>query len=167
MGHRSRPIIMTPFSSKPRPDRASAIDRVIEEVTSWPGVTMAPHPFDAVEFRLDGVEFGHLNREGRLDIPFVRRIRNALVDGGSVERDPSIPDSGWITFDVEDEAGARHAISLLKLSWIHRSIESGREDVDLLALRDELSRLELPGHVQSWFEDLMARRLGVRATTDG
>jgi hypothetical protein len=140
--------------SKSRRERAAAIDRVIEVVSSWPGVRLAPHQFDAVEFQLLGTEFGHLHRSGRLNVPFVRRLRDALVDDGSASAHPWVPNSGWITFEVHDEATAEHALFLLKLSYLHRVMVNRRIDVDPVWIRTELDSLQLGGRLAEVFATL-------------
>ena len=145
---------MLTFNSKSKRERAAAIDRVIEVVTAWPGVRMAPRQFDAVEFRLGDVEFGHLHRSGRLDVPFLRRLRDALVDDGSAIVHPWVPNSGWITFDIQNDATAEHAIFLLKLSYLHRVIAGGPVDADPGWVRGELEALGLGARIAEVFDTL-------------
>jgi hypothetical protein len=48
--------------------------RQIEEaVLGWDGVTVHPHRFGGVEFRLGKVELGHLHGDGLADLPFPPR----------------------------------------------------------------------------------------------
>jgi hypothetical protein len=153
-------IMFHPRSRRERArDRAEAIDRVIEQVLTWPDVTMAPHQFDSVEFQLDGTEFGHLNRSGRLDVPFVRRIRNALVDEGAADAHPWVPNSGWLTFDVGGSDDADNAVYLLRLSYLYRTIVTRGGDVDFEALRRELDSLDLPRRLVDIYDSLLSRYL--------
>jgi hypothetical protein len=158
-------IMFPPWSKRERArDRAAALDRIRSEVTSWPGVSMAPHQFDAVEFQLDGTEFGHLHRDGRMDVPFVRRIRNALVEGRDADVHPWVPDSGWVTFSVASGHDVDHALYLLHLSYLYRTIVSVRDGAvaTLETARGEVEALQLTGRLSDAFEDLLARR-GVAA----
>lgn len=153
-------IMFHPRSRRERArDRAEAIDRVIEQVLTWPGVTMAPHQFDAVEFQLDDTEFGHLNRNGRLDVPFVRRIRNALVDEGAADVHPWVPNSGWLTYEVAGHDDTDHALYLLRLSYLYRTIVARGGDFDFEALRSELDGLGLSPRLAEVFDGLLSRRL--------
>jgi hypothetical protein len=147
-------------------DRADAIDRVISEVLKWPGVTMAPHQFDAVEFQLDGVEFGHLDRGGVLGVPFVRRIRNALVDRGEAVVNRWVPNSGWVAYKLSSDTDADHALRLLRLSYLYRTIAVGDgAGASVDDLRRELDALRLPRRIADLFESLIAHRLE-EATSD-
>jgi hypothetical protein len=158
-------MVFNPRNRSVRRERAEAIDRVIAEVTSWPGVTMAPHPFDAVEFHLEGVEFGRLDRDGVVDVPFVRRIRNALVDRGDVTVDRSVPNSGWVTYQITGGGGARRALRLLRLSYLYRTLAGRDAGAPPEDLRLELESLDLPARVADLFDKLLSR-LPERAETD-
>jgi len=156
-------IMFPPWNRRERArDRAAALDRVLAEVTSWPGVTMAPHQFDAVEFQMDGTEFGHLHRDGRLDVPFVRRIRNALIDHSDASVHPWVPDSGWVTFTVASPRDADHALFLLRVAYLYRAIASRRLGEagmpSLETARDGVEALGLQGRIADVFADLLARR---------
>lgn len=141
---------------KHRRERAVAIDAVIEEVTSWPGVALAPHQFDAVEFQLAGAEFGVLHRDGRLDVPFVRRIRDALVNAGRAHSHPSVPNSGWTTFAVEDEDSVSGALFLLELAYLYRALSNPGLGVPDGWVHDALAALGLDGPLADAFDDLTA-----------
>lgn len=144
-------------------DRAEALDRILGHVAAWPGVSTAPHHFDAVEFQIDGTEFGHLHRSGVLSVPFVRRIRNALVDAGMADVHPWVPNSGWVTFEVRSMEDVEHAIRLLRLSYLYRAIAArhSREAEDGLPtpeeVRDELESLRLPSRLLGVYGGLLSR----------
>lgn len=144
-------------------DRAEALDRILGRVAAWPGVSTAPHHFDAVEFQIDGTEFGHLHRSGVLSVPFVRRIRNALVDAGMANVHPWVPNSGWVTFEVRSGEDVEHAVYLLRLSYLYRAIAKRhrREEEDglptLEEVRDELESLRVPPRVLGVYGGLLSR----------
>jgi hypothetical protein len=46
---------------------ANAIER---ERRSWPGVTVAPHRFGGIAFRIGRRELGHLHGDRLADLPF-------------------------------------------------------------------------------------------------
>jgi len=84
--------------------------RIRREVGSWEGVTMHPHRFGGVEFRLGRRELGHLH-ETWADLPFTRRIREMLVETGRAEPHRfGVP--GWVSHDLDDEA-----VELFRLSY--------------------------------------------------
>jgi hypothetical protein len=117
---------------------------------------MAPHPFDAVEFQLAGIEFGRLHRDGRLEVPFVRSVRNALVADGAAEIHPWVPNSGWTAFFVEDDETAAHAVFLLELAFLYRAATNPGLGVPDSWLREALHELKLTGRLSEVFDDLTA-----------
>lgn len=147
-----------------RREREDAVERVLSEVRTWPGVTTAPHPFDAVEIQLGALEFGHMHRSGVLDIPFVRRLRNAVVDAGQASAHRWIPNSGWVTFEIRTAGDAAAALRLLRLSYLYRSIVAGGGELGYAAIEDELAVLDLEPRVREVFASILARR---RAAADG
>jgi len=151
---------MLPFSSrkKRRAFESEAVHRVVTEVETWPGVATAPHQFGAVEFQLDGTEFGHIHRDGTLDVPFVRRLRNPLVAAGAVSRHRWVPDSGWVTLHVESDADIERAILLLRLSYLYRMLLRPERSLRLDDIATEVEGIELPLEARRGFLDLVARR---------
>ena len=86
-------------------DGDDALEKIIRELTSWPGVISKPHRFGGVEFRMNGREMGHLHKAGRFaDLPFPMTIRNELVKDGRALPHHILPNSGWVTFLIKEEA---------------------------------------------------------------
>ena len=96
-------------------------DRIAAEVSSWNGVTVHPHRFGGVEFRVGHRELGHVHRDGLADLPFPVRIRERLVAEGAAEPHHILPDSGWVSFRVRSDADVPHAIELFRLNYERRS----------------------------------------------
>jgi Family of unknown function (DUF5519) len=90
---------------------------ITREVTSWPGVSAAPHRFGGVEFRLGRRELGHLHGDRLADLPFPVRVREQLVDEGRVSPHHVLPDSGWVSFRIRGEADVPEAIALFRLNY--------------------------------------------------
>jgi Family of unknown function (DUF5519) len=76
--------------------------RIEQEVGSWEGVTVHPHRFGGVEFRLGRRELGHLHTGGWADLPFTRRIREMLVETGRAEQH-RFGVAGWVSAELSDE----------------------------------------------------------------
>lgn len=83
--------------------------RIEQEVGSWEGVTVHPHRFGGVEFRLGKRELGHLHRTWA-DLPFTARIREMLLETGRAQPHRAGV-NGWVSVDLED------AIELFRLSY--------------------------------------------------
>ncbi|MDX6453722.1 MAG: hypothetical protein QOH16_3771 [Gaiellaceae bacterium] len=101
-------------------------ESIEREVASWDGVTVQPHRFGGVEFRLEKRELGHLH-ETWADLPFTARIREMLVETGRAEPHKFGVD-GWVSRDLDDEV-----IELFRLSY-----ERARVAQNVRASRDQL-----------------------------
>jgi hypothetical protein len=83
--------------------------RIEAEVGSWDGVTVHPHRFGGVEFRLGKRELGHLHQTWA-DLPFTSGIREMLVETGrAMPHRAGV--NGWVSVDLED------AVELFRLSY--------------------------------------------------
>jgi len=83
--------------------------RIEQEVGSWEGVTVHPHRFGGVEFRLGRRELGHLH-ESWADLPFTLRIRTMLLETGrAMPHKAGV--NGWVSVDFDD------AVELFRLSY--------------------------------------------------
>jgi hypothetical protein len=54
-------------------------ERLKEDVSSWPGISVHPHRFAAREYRLGQAEVGHVHFRGDVDIPFPRPVHDFLL----------------------------------------------------------------------------------------
>jgi hypothetical protein len=93
-----------------------------QEVGAWEGVSVRPHRFGGVEFRLGRRELGHLH-ETWADLPFTRRIREMLVETGRAEPH-RFGVAGWVSRELGDGV-----VELFQLSY---------ERARLAALRQQL-----------------------------
>jgi hypothetical protein len=121
------------------------IKTLIEDVSSWPGVTCHDHRFDGVEFRVGEREIGHVHNFGIVDIPFTVKIRDALIHAGRAEQHHWLPDSGWTTVRVK-EHGVDNAAGLLRLSYL-RIRAKGEDSEAASRARGELDSLEMEREV--------------------
>jgi hypothetical protein len=95
----------------------SAKEAIQTAVLQWPGVTAHPHRFGGEEYRLGKREIGHLHGNSLVDIPFPTAVRNELVAAGQVMPHHVLPDSGWVSFYIRQEADIEQAIALLQRSY--------------------------------------------------
>ncbi len=94
-----------------------ARDRINEAVLAWTGVTAHPHRFGGTEYVLGRREIGHVHGNTLVDIPFPTKVHDELVAAGRAELHHVLPDSGWISFYIREEADVQRAIDLLRLSY--------------------------------------------------
>ncbi len=94
------------------------LKRLENQVSTWPNISVHPHRFGGREFRFGGAEVGHLHNGGVVDIPFPRSFRDALLAEGLAEEHRWVPNSGWVTFRVGSEDDLKHALWLMRLSYL-------------------------------------------------
>src|SRR5947209_9066370 len=99
------------------PEQEGAAARIRATVGSWPEVAIGAHRFGGVEFRVGRRELGHLHGNRIADLPFPRRVRDELIAAGRAGPHHVLPDSGWITFAIEDSEDVDRAIELFRLAY--------------------------------------------------
>ena len=105
-------------------------ERIEREVGSWDGVTVSPHRYGGIEFRLGRRELGHLHGDRLADLPFPVTVRRELVAAGRAEAHHILPQSGWVSFWIRRAADADAAIELFRFNydrpWMTRATGSSR-----------------------------------------
>jgi luciferase-like monooxygenase len=98
--------------------------RIEREVGSWEGVTVSPHRFGGLEFRVGRRELGHLHGDRLADLPFPVPIRRELVAAGRVEPHHILPESGWVSVRLRRDADVDATIELFRFNyarpWLQR-----------------------------------------------
>jgi hypothetical protein len=113
--------------STPEGTMAESIQQqIVREVSSWPDVTVAPHRFGGVEFRVGRRELGHLHGSRWADLPFPVRVRDELIAAGRAERHHVLPQSGWITVRIRGASDVADVVDLFRMnydrSWETRNV---------------------------------------------
>ena len=90
---------------------------ITQTLTSWDGVSTAPHRFGGVEYRLGSRELGHIHGDHLVDIPFPSKVRDEIVDAGLAEPHHILPETGWISFYLREENDVQKALELLRRSY--------------------------------------------------
>ena len=96
---------------------STAAERIASEVTSWEGVTSAPHRFNGVAFNLGRRELGHVHGDQLADLPFPRRVRDELIAAGQASEHHWMPDSGWVSRRIQTDEDVADVIALFRLSY--------------------------------------------------
>jgi hypothetical protein len=92
-------------------------EKVKMELMGWPGVTSQPHRFGGMEFRMNGREMGHMHGGRFADLPFPMSIRNELVKDGRALPHHVLPNSGWVTFLINEEPDISSLINLFRMQY--------------------------------------------------
>jgi hypothetical protein len=109
------------------------IASIEREVASWDGVTVHPHRFGGIEFKLGRRELGHIHPGGWADLPFTRRIREMLLETGRAEPH-RFGVQGWVSRELGDDV-----VELFRLSY-ERALVAQR----VRESRDELGEARGP-----------------------
>ena len=106
--------------------------RIEREVGSWDGVTVSPHRFGGIEFRVGRRELGHLHGDRLADLPFPVAIRRELVAEGRAEPHHILPESGWVSVRIRQDSDADRVIELFRQNyerrWLSAAGPSGQSD---------------------------------------
>jgi len=94
-----------------------AQDLITAALTSWQDVTVEPHRFGGVEYRIGTREIGHIHGDTLVDIPFPKKVRDEIVSTGRALPHHILPGTGWVSFYIRQEADVEKAIALLKESY--------------------------------------------------
>ncbi len=129
----------------------SNIDEIVKEVSGWEGITADPHRFGGTEFRYGKPEIGHIHRNGLTDIPFPMKIRDELIKEKIVHPHHILPESGWISFYVRNEADIKTAIKLFRLSYLRYAIKRG---IAITAYKDELKSMNLSETIKNIYYNM-------------
>jgi hypothetical protein len=90
---------------------------VVDAVGAWPGATIAPD-HDGLSLMLRGVTLGHLDWNGRLDLPFRPEVRDRLVAEEMASLDPDRAETNGVVFVVRSGVDVDRAIWLLRLEYL-------------------------------------------------
>ncbi len=96
---------------------SNAQKTITQALTSWEGVSTAPHRFGGVEYLLGTRELGHIHGDHLVDIPFPKKVRDEVVGAGLAEPHHILPETGWISFYLQEEMDTQTAIALLRRSY--------------------------------------------------
>jgi hypothetical protein len=81
---------------------SNILESIQKEILSWSFVTAEVHEFGGIEFRLNKREMGHIHGERLVDLPFPMKIRNELVSSGRVSPHHVLPQSGWVSYWINN-----------------------------------------------------------------
>ena len=95
----------------------SARERVNQAVMKWPGISAQPHRFGGTEYLLGKREIGHMHGDSLIDIPFPTGVAREIVAAGRADPHHILPDSGWVSIYLHDEADVQRGIDLLRMSY--------------------------------------------------
>jgi len=90
---------------------------LVQAVGEWPDVVIATKP-TGLCLTLGGVVLGHLQWNGRIDLPFGPKLRDRLVTERMASRHPDFSETDRVVFDVRSQADVDRALWLLRLAYL-------------------------------------------------
>lgn len=97
--------------------RLGASEKIAQVVLSWPQIEAHPHRFGGTEYCLGRREIGHVHGDHLVDIPFPKKVRDEIVAAGEAQPHHILPESGWVSLHLREEADTERAIRLLRRSY--------------------------------------------------
>ncbi len=94
-----------------------ASKQIVDTLLTWQGIETHPHRFGGTEFCIGKREIGHIHGDSLVDIPFPKKIRDEIVAVKEAEPHHILPETGWVSFYLREEADVERAIALLKRSY--------------------------------------------------
>ncbi|MDQ3573215.1 MAG: DUF5519 family protein [Actinomycetota bacterium] len=96
----------------------SAGERIVAEVTSWPGVEAVDGSRGELSLRLGKREIGHLHGDHALHLGFPKKLWHELHEQGRIDYHPVFPGKpGYAARRIADEDDVRDVIELLRLNY--------------------------------------------------
>jgi hypothetical protein len=96
----------------------TASERIIEAVTSWPGVEAGPGTRGEFGFKVGSTEIGHLHGDHAAHFGFPKAVGLTLREEGRVVDHPVFPGKpGPAARRIEDDADVEDVIALLRLNY--------------------------------------------------
>jgi hypothetical protein len=139
------------------------LKKLEDEVSAWPNISVHPHRFGGREFRFGSAEVGHVHAGGVVDIPFPRSVRDALLADGLAEEHHWVPNSGWITFRVRRDGDLKHALWLMRLSYLRYTLKTAADPRGLL--KQESEELGLSPQFKSLLESFASRTVSTSGSS--
>jgi len=131
------------------------LKKLEEAVSTWANISVHAHRFGGREFRFGSAEVGHVHIGGVVDIPFPRPLRDALLAAGFAEGHRWVPNSGWTTFQVRGENDLKHALWLLRLSYLRYALKASADPRSVF--EQETEALHLSPEFRSLLEPFVPR----------
>jgi Luciferase len=92
--------------------------RIVDEVTSWPGVVAERGDRGELSLRVGGREIGHLHGDRAAHFGFPKDVWRELHEQGRIDHHPVFPGRpGPAAHRIDDEDDVRDVIALMRLNY--------------------------------------------------
>jgi len=104
----------------------TASERIIEEVTSWPGVEAGPGSRGEFAFTLGKRQLGHLHGDHAFHAGFPKNVWQELFDQGRIDYHPVFPGQpGHASRRIETDEDVRDVIAMIRLNYDRAAARHG------------------------------------------
>jgi hypothetical protein len=112
----------------------TAGQRILDEVTSWGGVTVTAGSRGETSIRVGRKELGHLHGDAVLHAGFPIAIWHELHDQGRIDYHPVFPGKpGYASRQIENESDVSDVIELLRINYTRAAARRSRVDPESVA----------------------------------
>lgn len=103
--------------------------RLIDEVSSWPGVEVGAGRFRSVRFSVGRHELAHIHGTTALDVPVPPDQKAELVERGeAIPHRFTPPGSAWVTLILESPESVDQALEIVRERYEHaRGVAAARD----------------------------------------
>jgi hypothetical protein len=113
-------------------------ERIVEEVTAWPGVTAGPGERGEFSFKLGRRELGHLHGDHTAHFGFPKEVWAGLFEQGRIDYHPLFPGRpGFGARRIETDDDVRDVIVLLRVNY-DRLVERHGVPAEVAALAEAM-----------------------------
>lgn len=121
--------------------KSKMITEIENEILKWDETSIGKGDFGAKTFLYQGKEFGHIHKDGTLDIVFGNRLTAELLQQKLVQKHLYVLDAA-ITYIVSNEEKIPFAVSLLRFSYLLHFIKANENDMEAKHLfESEMAKL--------------------------
>ena len=96
--------------------RLRATSAIEATVRSWPEMRVGVHRLGGIGFFFRDKESSHIHGNGLLDCFVGRANRERLIASGHALPHHVFPNSGWISFWIEDEKDVKAAMEIIRIA---------------------------------------------------
>jgi hypothetical protein len=148
-----------------RQEIENTVEKLIDDVGSWIGVTVGEHRFGGTEWRVGPREIGHVHAWGMLDIAYLRALRDVLIEENQTGVHHLLDQSGWTTFYIQHPDDLDHARWLVRLSYLYhvnilKKTAAGAAEYEAIDVQAELDALDPSDVVREAFERRRPGKVG-------
>ena len=130
-----------------------------DSISKWPNVSVHPHRFGGREYCFGSAEIGHIHFGGVVDIPLPTPSSGCTLGTRSVEEHRWVPNSGWTTFHVRRDEDLKHALWLMRLSYLRYALKTAADPRGLF--EQESEELGLSPEFKSLLEPFVPKNIHV------